>query len=79
MWDTSLKHLIISYFQDLFRSNGCDGGEILNTVERRVTMEQNNELSRAFKKSEIKKAVFSMHSDKSPGPDGLNPGFHQSF
>lgn len=23
--------------------------------------------------------VFSMHPDKSPGPDGLNPAFFQSF
>ena len=44
-WDTGLKNLIISYFQDLFRSNGCASEEILNTVEIRVTMEQNNELS----------------------------------
>lgn len=28
---------------------------------------------------EVKAAVFSMHPDKSPGPDGLNPAFFQSF
>lgn len=28
---------------------------------------------------EVKKAVFSMHPEKSPGPDGLNPAFFQTF
>ena len=28
---------------------------------------------------EVKDAVFSMHPDKSPGPDGFNPAFFQSF
>lgn len=28
---------------------------------------------------EVKKAIFSMHSDKSPGPDGMSPGFYQKF
>ncbi|CAN0874830.1 Transposon TX1 uncharacterized 149 kDa protein [Linum grandiflorum] len=24
-------------------------------------------------------AMFSMHLDKAPGPDGFNPGFYQKF
>ncbi|CAN1808108.1 Transposon TX1 uncharacterized 149 kDa protein [Linum perenne] len=28
---------------------------------------------------ELKEAVFSMHPDKAPGPDGLNPGFYKKF
>jgi hypothetical protein len=26
-------------------------------------------------KEEVKNAVFQMHSDKAPGPDGFNPTF----
>jgi len=33
----------------------------------------------AFNISEFKKALFSMHSDKAPGPDGLNPAFFKRF
>ena len=32
-----------------------------------------------FEANEIRDALFSMHSDKSSGPDGMNPGFYQSY
>lgn len=28
---------------------------------------------------DVKDALFSMHSDKSPGPDGMNPAFYQKY
>lgn len=34
-------------------------------------------LTRPFSKEEIQETIFNMHLDKSPGPDGLNPGFYQ--
>ncbi|XP_031090858.1 uncharacterized protein LOC115995850 [Ipomoea triloba] len=34
---------------------------------------------RRFSRDEIKKAAFGMHPDKSPGFDGLNPRFFQSY
>ena len=30
-----------------------------------------------IKVSEVCEAIFSMHSDKAPGPNGLNPTFFQ--
>lgn len=32
-----------------------------------------------IEKQEVKQALFSMHPDKSPGPDGISPGFFQKF
>ena len=32
-----------------------------------------------FSAIEIKDALFYMHPDKSPGPDGMNPAFYQKF
>lgn len=28
---------------------------------------------------EVKRAIFSMYPDKSPGPDGMSPGFFQKY
>lgn len=44
-----------------------------------ITEEQNELVLVPATLDEVKKAVFSMHGDKSPGPDGLNPTFYQSF
>lgn len=40
-----------------------------------VTEEENIELVSEITTEEVKEEVFSMHPDKSPGPDGLNPIF----
>lgn len=34
-------------------------------------------LMQPFEEKEVKEALFSMHPDKSPGLDGINPGFFQ--
>lgn len=36
-------------------------------------------LTKSFSAKEIEQAVMAMHPDKSPGPDGLNPCFYQTF
>ena len=46
---------------------------------RKVTDDYNQMLMHKFEEKEIKEAVFSMHSDKSPGLDGMNPGFYQVY
>ncbi|MCI25873.1 hypothetical protein A2U01_0047064, partial [Trifolium medium] len=38
--------------------------------------EDNHNLTKEFMFEEFKEAVFSMHSDKAPGPDGMNPAFY---
>jgi hypothetical protein len=30
-------------------------------------------------KEELRTALFQMHPDKAPGPDGFNPAFYQHF
>lgn len=41
--------------------------------------EQKNELLRPVFEKEVKLAVFSMYQEKSPGMDGLNPAFFQTY
>lgn len=40
---------------------------------------QNEELLLPVEDKEVKTALFHMHPDKSPGPDGMSPGFYQRY
>ena len=44
-----------------------------------VSLEENDSLVAPFSKEEFTKAIKQMHPEKSPGSDGLNPGFYQRF
>lgn len=71
--------MITEYFSNLFKCEE-DGGS-LSRGERVETMtqEDNEALLTKVTEVEVKSAVFSMHPDKSPGPDGLNPTFFQVY
>lgn len=77
--DSGLADLIRSYFEDIFWSRGSVNSEILGYVKCRISDEQNAALLKPFEAEEIKASLFSMHPDKAPGPDGMNPAFFQNF
>jgi len=52
---------------------------VLAAIDNVVSVEDNDFLTAPFQVQEFKKAMYSMHPDKSPGPDGFNPGFFQKF
>jgi hypothetical protein len=52
---------------------------VLSLISPRVTVEDNAMLVAPFTKEEVRLALFQMHPDKSPGPDGFNPAFYQNF
>ncbi|XP_019172068.1 PREDICTED: uncharacterized protein LOC109167502 [Ipomoea nil] len=76
---TALDSLITSYFHDLF----CSSLDIMNAaadcIVPLINASHNASLSRTVTFQEVKDALFDMKPDKSPGPDGLNPGFFQHF
>ncbi|XP_019150981.1 PREDICTED: uncharacterized protein LOC109147777 [Ipomoea nil] len=74
-----LTSLVTSYYEQIFQSSGGSGAFHVDTLTPRVTREQNDDLLRPFEPEEVKRALFSMGKDKSPGPDGMNPGFYQAF
>ena len=67
------------YLKNLFTTFGCTTDPILRSVSKKGTEAQNQMLTNKFEAREIKEAVFSMHLDKSQGPDGMNLGFYQAY
>nr|KYP46237.1 Transposon TX1 uncharacterized [Cajanus cajan] len=68
-----------NYFNDLFEAQQSDIAQVIDHISPKITAADNDSLLQPFCISEFKTALFSMHSDKSPGPDGLNPGFYKRF
>ncbi|XP_019167308.1 PREDICTED: uncharacterized protein LOC109163041 [Ipomoea nil] len=72
--------VVLDYFKRIFTTNNPVSGDLIyNNVTPRVTRAQNEVLMRPFEVGEVKDALFEMYPDKAPGPDGMNPGFYQSF
>ena len=69
----------MDYFQSLFTSGGCHTAEVTHCVDIRITNEHNTMLLATFSDIEVKEALFEMHPNKSPRPDGMNPAFYQKF
>ena len=74
-WSQGMDSIVIEYFKILFSSQGCTTYPILSYVHKKVSDELNQTLTISFRANEIKDAMFSMHPDKSPGPNGMNAGF----
>lgn len=78
-WQHDFGELIGNYYEHLFLLNEVFCDEVLEIIGSRISMVQNEMLTESFTAEEVRIAVFSMHPDKSPGPDGMNPAFYQRF
>lgn len=78
-WDTGLEGLMISYFNDLFKSSTTEWDSVVKHMHSPVTEEHNASMLKPVDHQEVKNALFHMHPEKSPGPDGLSPGFYQKY
>lgn len=82
MWHETTEGIhgvIEEYFSQLFTSSNVDGKLSDREVVQQVSSTDNETLIAPITPKELKDAVFSMHPDKSPGPDGFNPTFFQAF
>ena len=68
---------MVDYFEQLFRSGGCDISDVQYLISHVISVEQNESLTMSFAVEEVKDALFAMHPDKSPGDDGFSPSFYQ--
>lgn len=77
--NAGIRDVIVDYFSQLFIATVREGKLTEREKVQQVEESDNEDLIRGITAAEVKEATFSMHPDKSPGPDGLNPGFFQSF
>lgn len=78
-WCDSLEALLVGYFRQLYEASDTEWTEVTNCIPRRVINENNAGLLAPVNDIEVKQALFHMHPDKSPGPDGMSPGFYQRY
>lgn len=74
-WGSGLENHITDYFNSLFKATYTSWDRVVDCHNSIVTA-QNAMLLEDVEEKEIKAAFFHMHPDKSPGPDGMSPGFY---
>ena len=80
--DSQIADLVSKCYQDLFTSQSPESSEVSQIVEDaispKVSDEDNSWLILIPSSQEVKEAVFDIHPDKAPGPDGFSASFFQS-
>lgn len=74
-----VRRVIEEYYTQLFSTSTQNGKLSERECVKQVSEVENMQLISDVTYDEVKTATFSMHPDNSPGPDGLNPTFFQSF
>ena len=73
-----LEGLAAGFYRSLFTAQEDTAPELVTQyIPRRVSELMNVSLATEFSHKEVRKVVFMMHPNKSPGPDGFTAGFYQ--
>ena len=75
-----IANIAIDYFSELFTTSfPTKAVEVVETVQRCITKEMNEQLTKEFQKEEIIQAISQMHPTKAPGPNGMSTMFYQKY
>lgn len=74
-----LHDIAYSYFSNIYQARQCYCSPVISCLHRYISDDDNDVLTAPFTEEEFLRAVFDMHPDKFPDPDGLNSGFYQRF
>jgi hypothetical protein len=67
------------YFNEILQQQVGDRVVVINAISRPILDDDNESLTALFLFEEFHDAIFSMESDKCPGPDRFNLGFYKHF
>ena len=77
--EEQIADTIANYFREIFSSTTVDcSGTVHKALKPQISATQNDNLITPPTAEEIRLAVFSIHPDKTPGPDGFSTSFFQS-
>lgn len=78
--EEEIVRAITDYYSNIFSSKMSESSLVVQeSISPKVTSEMNQTLIAPPSSLEIKEALFSIHPDKAPGPDGFSASFYQSF
>ncbi|CAA7029802.1 unnamed protein product [Microthlaspi erraticum] len=77
--EAKIAEIITCYFEKMFTSQAGSRTETVNqSITRRISDETNRRLTQIPSQQEVNAAIFSIHPDKAPGPDGFSASFFHS-
>ena len=76
--ENKVEKVAVDYFESLFRStNTIDFDSFLEEIVPSISHQMNQILLRMATEEEVRLALFMMHPEKAPGPDGMTAFFFQ--
>lgn len=76
-WGSGLELTVENYFSNLFTSSSTEWDQVISCISSKISRCQNEAILAEIQEKEVKTALFRMYPDKSPGPNGMTPGFYQ--
>lgn len=77
--EEQITRVISQYYSNLFTSSPFDARPTVSkALNPCITQEMNEKLIAIPSPNEVKEALFAIHADKAPGPDGFSASFFQS-
>lgn len=78
--EDQITKTITDYFNKIFKANESNDLQILDDISLPMVSQEMNDALRATPSlDEIRRAVFDIHPDKAPGPDGFSAGFFRAY
>lgn len=82
MWETDpvkVKNHFRNYYEDIFKEDTDSNWRQDIEGSTRILITDRNNLEKLFDETELKEAIWSCGSNKSPGPDGFTVEFYKKY